>query len=1322
MGSVYAAGDLCNISPCGHTFHMVCVDTLAAFLPDNGCPNCNGDITTTIRSPASRPSNRNLPLSITQIAGVVTVQADCKVDGEFIDSVRAEYSVTLLSGTTSRPHPKLRTLRAIEENFVYDLFPNDALVHDVGGNSNRHQKLGRGNVWSTRPNLIPGDSQRLRGAAGQFCSHKGQECQCKVFTHAMFIHSLYYLEKADIATVLNRTTTGEGYAVVHVFPGDFGNLTDEATYQRDANNKERVVMNVRGNTAPYSHNALDWIGTDGASFPSIHGVVTITRLFTFKYAVVLRLSISARGIANDLDEVVPSFAEIITSLDSKMDIRGPFARDPIILSALDSYKVKSAVVTVAGYDFYTSTSIISVPRSLIAHLTLKLADKSKDVHGYRMAVSYAMKEIPSYNLHPSQTAAVVNFAAALAFAEAARNEAAALTNLGSLLKARTWMEWLFQPDTLTRISQVKNDVFTSKPAFDIRYVAGGIIVAPFALYAAYRGLLFGLKMADFANEVANRFKMPFPPPPTFSRSMTAVVASRSVPGMSNPFHAILAGLGLSIAALPWPRVRKWVTDFLSSVRNSGLWIVGARRQGPHSFPLVTPLPFNSGPALPAYRADVCMEGRELKPIAPYASFKGPKETPDCSPRFGNQLHGFGLACAAPVVARSCHHNMTVALVNRGLIPTTHNDKEWKTYLFWLRRHMHRIFPRLEKIEYVYEEWRDRFPKPRQVMLDKAKQEVRNGFYPQFADGRASVFVKKENQIKAFPTGIALFDCRLIQAQTDRHQIITGEWTYVVSKLLSKQWGPMLGGEHVSIKDVSSFDLRDVEWNFIVYASGMTAAQIGAWFHFALQAQRPYSIIVGGDDVFIVLILNAKVYIMWMDAVRHDAHCHLDFHAQRMAFHLYEGLRDPVIIKALETESHPRGGSRMGHRFKTEGTTQSGVSGTSVSNSKGVGTHVAYALDKHLASARGPQDLLKMVLSTIEDLGFPQEGGCSDDLTQGDFFSAWFVPYGETGLFRLTPKPFRLLAKLFYSTTAYSPEHGAEWLRGVALGMRPAVHHIPVISEVIEHILLLTGDKRSKHYRVSEVYINLDPIPRNRTSDQWFMEKYNLNCLEITDMIREVQSATELPYVLGHPGFKIGLEVDLGEELPMPEGVSVCFNLFGEAVRLRIEKFFKDLKFFAIPLLTVLLTNLGFGLALVTLAPPPSDAAATEAFYIKFIHLFSTFAVAIQAPVVEEAAKRIPVFGTLFTIWLGISEARANNMDLIQTIGRVTLHTAMGALPAPLGLTAHFLLNFGCLSGFWIMLGRTSPVWWGLLKVMSILVEVPDAPVAPASSWFGRLWG
>jgi hypothetical protein len=994
----------------------------------------------TLVAPAVPAPRRDLRFRITREGSVSQIQADCVLSNAqllWLSFYNPEYE--FLSGLCRKPHAALRTQRVVDEDIALSLLSPAGQVLDVGGNSNRHAKLNRVNVWSARPCLIAGDAQRLEGASGLYCRHLAQDCQCVDFDTVLFVHSLYYLSKIDVCRLVLRARAQRGVAVVHDFTDSFfGPAIAEASIARVGSD---IIMTVDGNDIPYRHPEPTWLNT-GDSLTVDGSYVIWQRVRLGPGTLAYKFSVVDERPPHFTPPKTPTVVKQPAGPPVEVDLRGVLSRDKAMPYAANLLRMDRIEATGDEYLAWTNSVSLSVSKDWVGAVQTHLAGKPKDAHLFGTAVTFARRYGVQYNMKPADLARAIPFVASLAIAQSTRDDAQAYEQLAKA-DSRGW-------------------------------------------FARFMGVSYRRRMEESRDRA-------FSPSKPRRSTMFACAVGAIVVVLAKVVHTLVSKRRLSVVGRVWDVV---------------MWLVGyLRRRHPMIAPVV-PRPGNHLlNTIP--RSDVCHEGRPIAPTAADATYRpGPLHEQVCTPRFGNVLVGFGVTNVAPCVSRSCHHNAEIAILNRGLMLTTHDHRTWGFFASWWENNRHAHLLGIEVERHEFSSWLQRFPPARRAQLLAARQNVENGTYPTRLDGDAKAFVKRENQLKVFEHGVDSFDPRLIQGQTDEHQVVTATWTYQFNKALAAIWGcrnPM----PQSPVGMDFHELAACGWAPIVYASGMNAVQIGQWFDWAVQQKGPNYIVLG-DDNLCIFQKGGVVYYVPLDFCRWDAHFHTDAHLMRLRLYDVCGLstRHKSVRSALARQSRVVGRTRFGQKYSVAGTVQSGVSDTSSANSHLNGMMTTFASE----AVDLPNSLdFASYSQVLTDLGFPPEGMLSEFPELADFCSGLFMP-SSTGT-RLTPKPGRLLAKVFYCTEDLKPLDQQAWLRGVAVGLYPAIAHVPFVGAVFKRVLDLTAGITPKPYKLPPQYLGLPCSAATEETYDYFAARYGLTRTELANAESAVATVSELPFGL-----------------------------------------------------------------------------------------------------------------------------------------------------------------------------------------------------------------
>jgi hypothetical protein len=564
-------------------------------------------------------------------------------------------------------------------------------------------------------------------------------------------------------------------------------------------------------------------------------------------------------------------------------------------------------------------------------------------------------------------------------------------------------------------------------------------------------------------------------------------------------------------------------------------------------------------------------GVEMRPTA---QFQPPTKL-KCEPRESLWLYGVGLLDAIPTTFRACWHNEEKATLGRALkvVPWSASEVDEQAqkefvhggfdepdpYLgvslmklrydicpdaavrvFWLETYQLRekhawLWPEvkaklwdgdLRPVDFL--EWKARFPQISQ-RLDDAHEGVRQGIRDlRFS---AEAFIKQENAVTLTPfTDNSDKDARLIQGRNDSIKVFSGPQTLAVHKLMR------------AVLQLDKFH----RFLPVVYGPGLTAEELGQWKKESL------------DDVR--LVSGEEAISFEGDASRWDCHVHRGMlEAQTEVYReLFPG--EDNFLRAME-ERHGttrKGCTKLGARYRVTGTVFSGDGDTTSANTFGhymifvrvltlmlvdkFGTRDCYSLDQALAlpfrAIVMGDDMLVItsptLLPTIRQLveqvttfaGHEYKFKYGHHML-GEFCSGRFYPVVDGSGYVFGPKPGRVLAKTFWSRTAYRRAKQLGWVRGVAMSLDKACAFVPVLRVLIPIILGLTDGARVIEDKQTRRHFETQEVHRadNRV---WLMmyHVYGLSQQEIEEcedyLIRTV---TALPISVEHPVLTRMVEID-----------------------------------------------------------------------------------------------------------------------------------------------------------------------------------------------------
>lgn len=135
-----------------------------------------------------------------------------------------------------------------------------------------------------------------------------------------------------------------------------------------------------------------------------------------------------------------------------------------------------------------------------------------------------------------------------------------------------------------------------------------------------------------------------------------------------------------------------------------------------------------------------------------------------------------------------------------------------------------------------------------------------------------------------------------------------------------------------------------------------------------------------------------------------------------------------------------------------------------------------------------------------------------DLFELDYCSRNFYYTQAYPGFILLPKPFKVLAKVCYSTT--SPRDLIVHNRGIALGLFNDSRNVPYLREYVDRILQITdGVEAEPQYNPFSIHASsiLEMDTRNY---ELVCERYDLSHAHLTDFTQALELATCFPFFIG----------------------------------------------------------------------------------------------------------------------------------------------------------------------------------------------------------------
>jgi len=223
------------------------------------------------------------------------------------------------------------------------------------------------------------------------------------------------------------------------------------------------------------------------------------------------------------------------------------------------------------------------------------------------------------------------------------------------------------------------------------------------------------------------------------------------------------------------------------------------------------------------------------------------------------------------------------------------------------------------------------------------------------------------------------------------------------------------------------------------------------------------------------------------------------------------------------------------KYRVSGTTKSGHNDTSLGNSIinafvafesmvlcGLSGDILVAGDDLLVVVSGDFDV-ELLLATEASFGILPVGRKFDSVEHVSFISGVWFPSFDSYIF--TPKPGRLLARLFWCTDPPSSKKHCDWVHSVVLGLWPVCQHLPVIREFLS-VHACSGARiavsKMQTYDVDVGCVDTFSVR------ECFMRRYDLTINDIDEVVGFIRYVGPNPKVGYHPVITKIMDVDLAD--------------------------------------------------------------------------------------------------------------------------------------------------------------------------------------------------
>jgi len=459
---------------------------------------------------------------------------------------------------------------------------------------------------------------------------------------------------------------------------------------------------------------------------------------------------------------------------------------------------------------------------------------------------------------------------------------------------------------------------------------------------------------------------------------------------------------------------------------------------------------------------------------------------------GAQLCGIGIASCLPVVSSDTPNNEERAIIHRALIPKFRVDGGlWSQ----VKEALDTLVPTRVVRATPFEVWNARFPRARALAHVRAKESFES--CPDKDSVRRAcirkTFVKREKLLKSGVHGIEDFDPRVIQGTGDLANVLLGPWMHSFSKYLASVW---------TVHDR------------VTYASGLNSEGIGAWM----------------DECLTI----GYTWFLETDYARYDVSlCREALVVEQSVYRRCCAGKWAELV--LEEQLLVRGRSSHGHQYRIEGTRCSGDPNTSCGNTMLSVGAISCALaeqglfdfrviavgDDSVVAVHSPVDVeaFTFFLST---LGLSAKTKLHDDPDLVEFCSGRF--WNSTSGRVWGPKIGRSLAKMGY---AVSEQHNPlAWLKGVLIGVKQDVAHVPILNTYVGHCLDLVKSVRAQTTGDGhKFHVGRSHKPSDDTYNQ-FYKLYGLDPASLDSLKAYILAIDRLPFLMDHPVLDALMAVDV----------------------------------------------------------------------------------------------------------------------------------------------------------------------------------------------------
>lgn len=387
------------------------------------------------------------------------IRVNFPVDEHVYATAVRNYNVGVVGAPQGKPHshPLSAIERVVAEDVILEMV-GPRLVNDIGGNASRHRD--RPFVWSSCPRLTPADHIRAYSDRFQACEHTMQQatmnCSCGRSTVIMFVHSIYYVNPAEIVKRMADFGVAEAFSAHYEFRHPVGNLhqsTKTGTeYTYHVSYEGMVTAVAAGNGMAYQHPNPTWLylgaytvyyrGQWRSLTWSTERVVGLTNIVHFR---LVDGRVPPNANVATINTLPLNDSLLHSQHYGKVQLRAPGTShgqtsEPHQLQYAATKQVYSFGKYFAFYAFTWGSRPVVVPKDFVSELARRIAWQPRTPDTFSSLVGAAKREIKHYNISSEDAYEAVQHTVPVAFLAGVQQEIANLstvTHATALLQSHT---------------------------------------------------------------------------------------------------------------------------------------------------------------------------------------------------------------------------------------------------------------------------------------------------------------------------------------------------------------------------------------------------------------------------------------------------------------------------------------------------------------------------------------------------------------------------------------------------------------------------------------------------------------------------------------------------------------------------------------------------------------------------------------------------------------------------------------------------------------------------------------------------------------------